>query len=108
MSTTANPAPTTETADRTWNQYALDTVYRFGADEKLFVGARYNKVHGMLAGVRTDAGANRWQVGGGWFILPGLLAKGEYVDQKYVGYPLTTIKNGGPFKGFMLEGVVAF
>ena len=33
----------TETSQRTWNQYAVDGVYRFLADEKLFVGARYNK-----------------------------------------------------------------
>ena len=51
---------------------------------------------------------NRWQVGGGWFITPSLLAKAEYVNQKYFGYPATNIKNGGKFKGFMLEGVVAF
>ena len=53
-------------------------------------------------------GAKRWQLGAGWFITPGLLAKAEYVDQKYFGYPETNIKNGGHFKGVMLEGVVAF
>jgi hypothetical protein len=98
----------TEPFERTWHQYALDTVYRFLPDEKVFVGVRYNKAHGELAGIAGDAGANRWQVGGGWFILPGLLAKAEYVDQKYFGYPTGNIKNGGHFKGFMLEGVVAF
>ena len=38
----------------------------------------------------------------------GLMAKGEYVDQKFFGYPPTNVKNGGRFQGFMLEGVVAF
>ncbi len=98
----------TESFDRTWSQYALDTVYRFLPDEKAFVGVRYNKAHGELAGITGDVGANRWQVGGGWFILPGLLAKAEYVDQQYFGYPASNIKNGGHFKGVMLEGVVAF
>jgi hypothetical protein len=98
----------TEAAERTWNQYAVDTVYRFLPDEKLFVGARYNKAHGELAGISGDVGANRWQLGGGWFVTPNVLAKVEYVNQKYFGYPPTNIKNGGQFKGMMLEGVIAF
>jgi len=53
-------------------------------------------------------GAKRVQVGGGWFILPGLLAKAEYVKQTYFGYPPVNVKNGGKFDGLMLEGVVAF
>ena len=42
---------TTEATERTWNQYAVDAVYRFLPDEKLFVGARYNKAQGELAGI---------------------------------------------------------
>jgi hypothetical protein len=104
----ASGKATAESFDRTWHQYAVDTVYRFLPEEKAFVGVRYNKAHGELAGITGDAGANRWQVGGGWFILPGVLAKAEYVDQKYFGYPVGNIRNGGHFKGFMMEGVVAF
>jgi hypothetical protein len=99
---------TSEPTERTFNQYAADVVYRFLADESLFVGVRYNKAEGELAGITGDVGAKRWQIGAGWFILPGVLAKVEYVDQKYSGYPITNIKNGGRFKGVMLEGVVAF
>jgi hypothetical protein len=98
----------TEAADRKWNHYAVDAVYRFLADEKLFVGARYNRAEGALAGIAGDVGADRYQVAAGWFILPGLMAKGEYVSQKYFGYPTTNVRNGGRFNGFMLEGVVAF
>jgi hypothetical protein len=97
-----------EAAERIWNQYAVDTVYRFLPEETLFVGVRYNRARGQLAGIDGDVGANRWQLGAGWFITPGLLAKAEYVDQEYVGYPDTNIKNGGRFKGLIVEGVVAF
>ena len=97
----------TEAVDRQWHQYALDGVYRF-ATNKLFVGARYNKAQGDLPGITDEVGARRVQVGGGWFILPGLLAKAEYVKQTYFGYPPTNLKNGGQFDGLMLEGVVAF
>ena len=98
----------TEATERTFKQHAADVVYRFLPDEKLFVGVRYNKAQGQLAGIPGDVGAKRWQVGAGWFITPGLLAKAEYVNQKYFGYPTANIKNGGEFKGLMLEGVVAF
>ena len=98
----------TEATERTFKQHAADVVYRFLPDEKLFVGIRYNKAQGQLAGIPGDVGAKRWQVGAGWFITPGLLAKAEYVNQKYFGYPTANIKNGGEFKGLMLEGVVAF
>ena len=96
-----------ELTERTWNQYAVDAVYRFLPDEKAFFGVRFNRAKGDLVGM-TDVGADRWQVGGGWFILPGLLAKAEYVDQKFFGYPAANVKNGGRFKGLMLEGVVGF
>lgn len=98
----------TEATERTWHQYALDTVYRFLPDEQLFVGARYNKAYGELAGVSGDVGANRWEFGGGWWITANLLAKAEYVNQKYFGYPATSIKNGGRFSGVSFEGVVGF
>jgi hypothetical protein len=98
----------TEPADRVWKQYAVDTVYRFMPDESMFVGVRYNKATGEVPGLTRDVGANRWQLGGGWFITPSVLAKVEYVNQKYVGYPSSNIKNGGKFNGMMLEGVIAF
>ena len=98
----------TEAIERTWNQYAVDAVYRFTPGEKLFVGVRYNKAQGDLVGIANEVGAKRVQVGGGWFITPGLLAKVEYVEQKYFGYPAVNKLNGGRFNGLMLEGVVAF
>ena len=97
-----------EPTERTWNQFAVDGVYRFLPNESMFVGVRFNRAEGQLAGLTGDVGADRWQIGAGWFIMPGLLAKAEYVDQQYFGYPVTNSKNGGRFKGVMLEGVVAF
>jgi hypothetical protein len=104
----ADGRATAEVTNRTFNQYAVDTVYRFFEAEKIFVGARYNRVNGNLTGIVNDVGANRWEFGAGWFVIPGLLVKAEYVDQKYFGFPVDNIKNGGHFKGTMLAGVVAF
>jgi hypothetical protein len=97
----------TEAADRTWRQYAGDVVYRFLGDQ-LYVGGRYNVAKGELAGVANDVSANRMQLGGGWFLTPNVLLKGEYVNQKYNDFPTTDIRNGGKFHGVMVEGVVAF
>ncbi|HET7698262.1 MAG TPA: hypothetical protein VFK57_21280 [Vicinamibacterales bacterium] len=104
----ANGKTAAEAADRVWKQYAADAVYRFLPDEAAYVAVRYNKATGALAGIAGDVGANRWQAGGGWFVTANVLAKAEYVTQKYTGFPLTNIRNGGRFNGFMLEGVVAF
>jgi hypothetical protein len=104
----ADGKTTAETSERTWKQYAVDTVYRFMPEEQLFVGARYNKAQGDLAGLAGEVGAKRWQVAAGWFVTSGILAKIEYVNQRYFGYPVTNIKHNGQFKGLMLEGVVAF
>lgn len=98
----------TETTDRTWNQYAAEAVYRFAADERLYVGGRYNTVSGPLVGMTTDVSQDRLQLGGGWFITPSVLMKAEWVDQKYNDFPTTDIRNGGKFQGFVVEGVIAF
>jgi hypothetical protein len=98
----------TEVTERTFRQHAVDAVYRFFRDEQMFVGVRYNKAQGELPGITGDAGARRWQIAGGWFVTPALLAKLEYVDQEYFGYPDANKLNGGRFKGLVAEGVVGF
>jgi hypothetical protein len=97
-----------EIEERVWRQYAVDAVYRFFGEENAYVGLRYNKATGDLAGIADKVGANRWQVGAGWFVTPNILAKAEYVNQKYSGYPVINIRHGGKFNGVMFEGVVAF
>ncbi|HEX5829623.1 MAG TPA: hypothetical protein VFY16_01505, partial [Gemmatimonadaceae bacterium] len=97
----------TETADRTWNQYSGEALYRF-LGEKLYVGGRYNVAEGRLAGMASDVSIDRTQFGGGWYITPSVVLKGEYVTQKYTDFPATDIRSGGKFNGFLVEGVVAF
>ncbi|HEX2780253.1 MAG TPA: hypothetical protein VHM30_12195 [Gemmatimonadaceae bacterium] len=104
---------TTDPKERTWDQLAVDGVYRFLPGEPLFVGGRYNTAKGTLPGViangaLADLKVNRYAASAGWFITPGILAKVEYVTQKYDGFPRTDIRNGGKFNGFMIEGAVAF
>ena len=98
----------TEVDRRTWNQYAAEATYRFFADEMMFIAARYNTAKGELPGMTEKVGADRSQFGAGWFLTPNVMLKGEWVNQKYRDFPTTDIRNGGRFKGFVVEGVVAF
>lgn len=98
---------TSETTNRTVNQIANELTYRFLGDQ-LYVSGRYNTVSGRLAGMANDINVKRSQVGAGWFITPVILMKGEYVNQKYLDFPSTDIRNGGKFNGFMAEATISF
>jgi hypothetical protein len=98
----------TETKERTWNQYAGELTFRFLSDERAYVSGRYNTAKGEMLGITNKVGANRFNVGGGWFVTPNVMTKLEYVNQKYNDWPSNNIFNGGQFKGFVVEGVVAF
>ena len=65
-------------------------------------------MNGQLAGITNDITVKRSQVGGGWFVTPNVLSKVEFVSQNYDDFPTSDIRSGGKFKGFMVEGVVAF
>jgi len=97
-----------ETDNRTWKQNVGEVVYRFLPDQRVFLAGRYNTVKGQLTVGAPDVTVKRTQVGGGWFLTPNVLTKLEFVNQKYLDFPTTDIRNGGKFKGFMVEGVVAF
>jgi hypothetical protein len=104
----ASGRASTEPERREWNQHVGEFVYRFLADERLYLGARFNEAKGDLKDIPNQVQVERAQFGGGWFLTPSILLKGEYVTQTYKGFPTTDIRSGGKFKGFMIEGVVAF
>jgi hypothetical protein len=102
-----------ETGWRTWTQTAGDLLYRFW-DEKLYVGGRGNTAKGKLTNTATvnflnqPVSVDRYAASAGWFVTPVLLLKGEYMQQKYNGFPATDIRSGGKIQGFVVEGVVSF
>lgn len=103
----ANGKANTEVDERNVTQMAGELVYRFGKDENLFLGARYNTVSAELSS-GDDVDINRFQLGAGWFMTKNILAKVEYVNQQYKDYPTTSILNDGKFKGLMVEAVISF
>jgi hypothetical protein len=93
---------------RTLHQNVYEGLYRFGNDN-FYLGGRYNTLKGQLISKSSaDETVRRYQLGGGWFVTPNVLAKLEWVNQKYIDFPLTDIRNGGEFKGFMVQGVIGF
>ena len=96
-----------ETKNRVWRQNAGDAVYRF-LDEQLYVGGRYCMARGVFAAFPNTVTIDRVQTAAGWYITPRILAKLEYVQQKYHDFPVTDIRNGGKFEGLMFEGAVSF
>ena len=98
----------TEPQLRTLHQNVYEGLYRF-ANDKLYIGGRYNTLKGqMIPKLYVDSDIHRYQLGGGWWVTPNVLAKAEWVNQKYLNFPTTDIRNGGLFKGFMVSGAVGF
>lgn len=96
-----------EADNRTATQWALESIYRFGKDENLYVGARYNTVDSEERN-GDNIGISRFNLAAGWFLTRNMMLKLEYVSQKHSGYNATSIFNGGKFDGFMVETAISF
>lgn len=109
----------TKSGQRKFTQFAVDALYRF-ANEKMYVGAKYNVVNGTLAfdqvtaqpmvsqGVYDDIKVERTSIAAGWFITRNILMKAEYVTQRYKDFPSTDIRSNGKFEGWVIEGIIGF
>jgi hypothetical protein len=113
---------------------AADLIYRFGKNEKFYVGARWNKVNAHISmgqstttggatpninqGTRYPVSMERTAFAAGWFINRAILLKAEYVTQTYDGYEnimtgginatSSHIYSGGKFSGFVIQGAISF
>ena len=98
-----------ESDTRNVTQAAGELIYRFGANENIYLGGRYNIVTGdNLAGETVeDIDITRFNIGGGWFMTNNILAKLEYVTQSYDGFSDEVLSQAG-FDGIMLEAVISF
>ncbi|MCG1037113.1 hypothetical protein [Polaribacter sargassicola] len=104
---TASGKATAEVDDRTANQFAGELLYRFGKNENLYIGGRYNTVDSEeMTG--EDITIKRSQLVAGWFMTKNILMKMEYVNQKYEGFATTSTLNDGKFNGVILEAAISF
>lgn len=98
---------TAEPERRTFNQYGAELLYRFGSTESIYLGGRYNLVTGEMSD-GNDVDITRFNIGGGWFLTKNVLAKIEYVNQKYDGFAAGSLFDEGEFSGIMLEAIISF
>jgi hypothetical protein len=104
----ANGRTKAETDKRKATQFAMEGIYRFGKEENLFIGYRYNTVNARLAGFAADVKINRSSFAAGWFLTKNVLLKGEIVTQKYIDFPSADFRSLGKFNGYVIEAVVGF
>lgn len=92
-----------------FTQLAGELLYRFGSAEQFYLGGRYNTVSGEMVESALTQEINRLNIGGGWYMTKNVMAKLEYVNQKYEGEGWTGTKyNGGEFDGINIEAVISF
>ncbi len=104
-------ATTERDTDGAYTHLGAELLYRFGGKEQLYVGGRYNSVNGQDWDGADERKINRFNIGGGWYMTPNVLAKLEYVNQKYNtsnAWGATSALNGGQFNGVMFEAVIGF
>ncbi|MEN7550788.1 hypothetical protein AAG747_22900 [Rapidithrix thailandica] len=68
-----------------FSQYAGELIYRFGNAEQLYLAGRYNVVTGEKIENAPIQEINRLNIGGGWYLTKNIIAKVEYISQKYEG-----------------------
>lgn len=97
-----------EEDDREFTQLSGELIYRFFANEQVYVGARYTQATGTPQGFTDEISIDRTSIAAGWFPSKNLLLKGEYVIQNFKDFPSTDYRFEGKFSGFMIQAVVGF
>lgn len=96
-------------AGGSFNQLAADVLYRFGKTEQFYAGGRYNSISGKINDAAENGEIVRFNLGGGWYMTPNILAKVEYVSQSFDGKAYTgTTLQGASFDGIMIEATIGF
>jgi hypothetical protein len=88
-------------ADFKFSQYAIEGLYRFGGEEQFYGGVRYNYVKN-----NSSSNVNRVQAALGWNMTKNIIAKVEYVNQKFNNF--ATYGNDAGFKGVIVEAGISF
>ena len=92
-----------------YTQLGAELIYRFGANENLYVGGRYNMVTGEATKSADTQDIDRLNIGAGWFMTKNILVKLEYMNQNYSGDGWVGSRfEDGYIQGVMLEAVIGF
>lgn len=93
---------------RNYTQLYGEAVYRFGPEERMYFGMRYNSVTGQEPFQTTNVSINRYAAAAGWFMSPNVVFKAEYVNQWYKNFNETSLFYDGNFSGWVVEAAVSF
>ncbi|MGV8915765.1 MAG: hypothetical protein ACOH1X_10005 [Kaistella sp.] len=94
-----------------YTQLGGELLYRLGGHEQFYLGGRYNTVSGKDTDTAAERKIDRLNLGGGWFMTKNVLAKVEYVTQKYnddAVWGATSALRGGKFNGLLFEATIGF
>lgn len=92
-----------------FTQLAGEVLFRFGQNERFYLGGRYNTVYGKsVDSAPENLEITRINVGGGWFLSKNIVTKVEYVLQEYVGDAWTGRFAGAKFQGINVEAAISF
>ncbi len=94
-----------------YTQLAAELLYRFGGKEQYYIGGKYNTISGKDYDGADSRKIDRLNFGGGWYMTKNILAKIEYVNQKYdksTAWGTNTTLYGGKFNGIMMEATIGF
>lgn len=94
--------------DGSFTQTAAELLYRFGPNEKVYLGGRYNGVNGSVTDGGDDQKISRINIGGGWFMTDNIVMKLEYVTEKVTGDGWAGDFVGAKFNGVMIEAAISF
>ncbi|HMG14772.1 MAG TPA: hypothetical protein VK590_04970, partial [Saprospiraceae bacterium] len=96
--------------DRKASQVAGELIFRFGKDEQVYLGARYNELTARPQFATADATITRLTAVAGWRPLDYLNIKLEYVTQEYKDFSGFGFdyRYNGKFSGIVLSGTVGF
>lgn len=106
-----NNVPTKKDSKGAYSQMAAELLYRFGGREQFYLGGKINGVTGKDFDEMDTRKIMRYNVAGGWYMTPNILAKLEYVNQKYdtsAAWGMTSPLYGGKFNGVVLEAAIGF
>lgn len=92
-----------------YSQFGGEVLYRFGTDERMFIGGRYNALSGEPADGAATRDIKRTNLGFGWFLTNNVMMKTEYVSSKYEGDGWIGSKlQGAEFSGIVIEATIGF
>jgi len=111
-------ATTKRDSDGSYNQFAGELLYRFGGKEQFYIGGKYNSVSGKDYDGALERKIDRFNFAGGWYMTKNVLAKVEYVNQKYNQSDVWNVYDankdqksalsGGKFNGIVFEATIGF